>query len=428
MSVIDTLERVACAGLISACVIACGGSNKSSSGASPAPKCTFGTSYECWSAGPCTAHQLCLADGTGFTRCVCDDGTGTTGDAGGGQSADGGGAALTTDAASGGSVTHDAGREHDAATHLVDGSSHGVAEICDNGKDDDGNGKVDCADPACSSNQCVAGAPTGFSGPVALFVGSTKPPSCAAGFDMAAISGGTSAVGAPSTCSSCQCSAPSACASLLNFRTSDAGSCGGGSTCTSSVNATCAQITACPSGQATVSLEARPVGAQTGCTAPVQQPVTLPASWSVSAVACAAPHLGGGCQTSQVCAPHRPAAPFQTQLCVYQAGDVACPASVYTDKRLYDTKIEDTRSCSACTCNDTGTCSYSWKVFDSTDTSCQNPPTLTLNQGECGQVNPSSDKLRVGVSISGSPACSSVGGQPSGGVTESGPITVCCEP
>ncbi len=426
MSVIAAWNRIGCAvSFAIAIAITCSacGSKKTSAPGKVAAKCVIGTSYQCWPSSGCVAHQMCLPDGSGLTNCTCDTG----GNAGTGDTAADGGMLGGDDAGAHDAGAHDTGA-HDAMVPAGDAGTHGP-EICDNGKDDDGNGKVDCADSACTTHSCVAAAPSGFAGPVELFVGTGSLPSCAGGFTQTALNGGTAAVFDPATCSSCQCSAPAACASFLDFRVSGAGNCGTGSTCTSTVSASCAQLgSSCLVGQSTVSLEARPIGASSSCTAGTENATKNAPSWAVQALACAPPHVGQGCKQAEVCAPARLASPFQSTLCVYKSGDVACPAATYTDKRVYYTKLDDTRSCSACTCSDTGTCSYAWNVYDTTDTSCASAPVVTLAENQCAQVNPSSDKLRVGVGITGAPGCSSGGGQPQGAVSASGAVTVCCEP
>lgn len=59
----------------------------------------------------------------------------------------------------------------------------GGGELCDNGVDDDGNGKVDCEDPACGDYECVEVPPEGWDGPYRIrevpFDDPTKP--CAGG-------------------------------------------------------------------------------------------------------------------------------------------------------------------------------------------------------------------------------------------------------
>jgi hypothetical protein len=65
-------------------------------------------------------------------------------------------------------------------------------------------------------------------------------------------------------------------------------------------------------------------------------------------------------------------------------------------------------------------------VFNAGDTSCASPIIKLTNPGQCVQVNPSADKLRVGATIEGDGACKPSGGESTGGVRGSRPVTVCC--
>ncbi len=398
-----------------ATVTGCGGTSTKSTAGTPRI-CSVGTTYTCIAPRGCAGLQRCSADGASYTVCDCNlvsihwDGGAANGGAADGGTADAGG-------------VPDSGRK--ALDAGVDAAIPGQ-EICDNGKDDNGDGKVDCADSACAQLECVPAAPTDWQGPVALFVGTDAAQSCAAAYATAAINGGSAASGAPATCSSCQCTAPSACASFLDFRVSAANSCGAASACTTPVNAQCTELTSCLTGEPTVSLEARLPAGQAGCTASAAAPVVPAASWSVRTLACAAPHLGAGCQVSEVCAPRPPATPFLQQLCIYKSGDVACPAEHYTEKRVVATKLSDSRSCAPCSCSVSG-CSYKWQTFDPSDTSCTSPM-LTQAGGQCIQISPVSNKLRLGVGISGIPQCAVSGGTAQGTVSADDPVTVCCEP
>src|SRR5262249_5711969 len=101
----------------------------------------------------------------------------------------------------------------------------------------------------------------------------------------------------------------------------------------------------CDGGPCVVSLTiAAPAVAEPGCTA--IQPPTPDGGLSKSyAVAC----IGqgpGACATGLFCVP--PATGFH--VCVAQQGDDDCPSSTYTEKHLAFAGVDDTRSCSVCTC------------------------------------------------------------------------------
>jgi hypothetical protein len=93
---------------------------------------------------------------------------------------------------------------------------------------------------------------------------------------------------------------------------------------------------------------------------------------------------------------------------------------------VYFTDVDDTRDCSACQC--AHDCSYTWRVFDAADTTCQTPLLTLTEPNECRAVTPATGKIRVGATIAGSGACAPSGGTASGAAQGSSPITVCCAP
>jgi len=92
---------------------------------------------------------------------------------------------------------------------VPDGECNGGAEDCANGKDDNCNGLVDCADPVCQNAGYVCAAPPqGWSGPVALeSVSGGTLPSCGGSYATSVQQGHDGASGSPATCG-CSCSGP----------------------------------------------------------------------------------------------------------------------------------------------------------------------------------------------------------------------------
>lgn len=67
-----------------------------------------------------------------------------------------------------------------------------------------------------------------------------------------------------------------------------------------------------------------------------------------------------------------PAAPFQTGVCVYKAGDNECP-TLFPTKHVYYDKFEDTRGCSDCSCGNPlgGACTATIDIYkDPTVNTC----------------------------------------------------------
>jgi hypothetical protein len=319
-----------------------------------------------------------------------------------------------------------------AATH--DAGSPGAmqppaaSEQCDNGKDDDGDGKVDCADSDCSRMTCVAEAPPGWQGPVALQLGSSAKLDCDSVFSRTMFAGGAEPKGAAASCSTCSCSASNGgCAAFLDFKTGSAAGCTEMATCTTSVNQSCTEIAPpCLAGLGTAYLRTKLPDPANSCTASPQTVSTEPAAWRVHALACGKTDTQrAGCKSAYVCLPASPGAGFEPAYCVWQDGETECPSTTFKHKQTYYRDLSDTRGCSACSCSGPD-CSYSWQVFNSADTNCATPVLKLTSPEQCAQVNPSADKLRVGTTLSGDGKCTASGGATQGSVAGTKPITVCC--
>jgi hypothetical protein len=325
----------------------------------------------------------------------------------------------------GGSTTPDAGGgpSHDAAT------CSGVAEVCNDGVDNDCNGKIDCADPACSVGfVCAPAAPAGWS---LVAYASAARTSCGAGFGSAEdLVEGPSAL--PATCA-CGCTvdpvdqgscekgtaklysngALGGCVALgsLDFPAAD-GACG--SKKLDSVVNSKAQIA--------------PLPYTPGKCAPAPSKTVTPVTYAAQGRSCLpAVALGGGCAAGACAA--RPAAPFG--MCVAKAGDQPCPAG-FPQKHLAGTGTTDTRDCSACGCSTTGSCGNA-KLTLYEDSSCD--PTSgkailpLVADDKCDPANEtkattyqayvySADLLNV--------ACAPTASVASGAVSLVGARTVCC--
>ncbi|HEX4352816.1 MAG TPA: hypothetical protein VHZ95_07885 [Polyangiales bacterium] len=394
--------------LSAALLFACGGQ---SGGSQPATTqvCTPGTIYSCVQ-GSCNGHQSCNSDGTVMSKCACDDvpSAGKSGDDAGSEPRD---AAMPDDAG------------QDAAT--TDAQAPTDHEICDNGKDDDGDGKIDCADSDCPDVACVTKAPDGWRGPIALATGDDVPSDCSGAFGDKAFEAGTEPSADATSCSACTCSGDNACAAFVDFGTGSDAACGG-ATCTTSVNQSCAEIMPpCLNAVASAYLQTKLPASSGACTPSTETPNLPETHWKSRAIGCALSAADGGGCDKDVCAPKSAGDRFQTNFCIWQEGDVACPSKTYTDKQLLYRDLSDTRSCSACVCSGPN-CSYDWKVFADSDTTCTMPLLSLSSPDQCVQVNPVGNMLRVGAAISGDGKCTPTGGQPQGQLQPTNPITVCC--
>jgi hypothetical protein len=390
-------------------VIGCG--SKESTETPAVQVCVPSTVYSCV-RGSCNGHQSCLQDGTAFTRCVCDDS----------EPKAGGGSDFAADAAA-----LDAEIPKDAASdaRAADAQPPATREFCDNGKDDDADGDVDCADADCRAMACVAEAPKGWHGPIALRLDAADS-SCGGPFAQKVFEAGAQPDTSAAACSTCTCTgSDTSCAAFVDFGTGNMAECAG-TTCTTSLNQSCAEIMPpCLAGLSTAYLQTKLPTAAGACTASEQKSTTPAATWKTKALACAPDSTQrGGCKSGQVCLPESPGAEFEANYCVWQDGAIDCPSS-FAEKHTYYQELNDTRSCTACACSGPN-CSYKWQVFNSSDTSCSAPLLELTSANQCVQVNPAADKLRVGASISGDGKCTASGGVSQGSVTAAKPVTVCC--
>jgi hypothetical protein len=376
----------------------------------------------------CAGLQLCGDDGC-LGACVCDDGSGsnTSGAPGDGGSSNGGG--LDGAVGDGGSMHpppamqgHDAGKQpppaqdHDAS--VTQQPPPKTVEDCSNGIDDDGDGDPDCADSDCSDWSCDGAAPTGWTGPSVVYVGS-DPPNCGGDYSKETLAGGTAVDAAAASCSTCSCSnATAACATFVNVFGSTDMQCGGAN-CGGSVSGTCDTVNLpCAGATAYVHMEL-PTGLASCQPTAAQDPTIGDATWKKEVRACTDAnklHIGG-CAEGEVCSPKTP---FAGSICVTKSGDLACPNSVYSEKHVYYKGMNDTRGCSDCGCDHD--CSYAWRV----DASCN--ASFGLGENSCSMASPSSGQVKAGVQITGTGTCAATGGQPIGSAEATGPVTVCCQP
>jgi hypothetical protein len=362
--------------------------------------CTQGTSFSCFIPGCREGRQLCQADGF-LGRCTCRDVP---------QAADGG---AMRDA----SATDAAVDPPDGATGSpTDGGAGREDAAADGGPDSAVPEPRDCEDDL--GGYCIASAPNGWTGPVLVYEGTNDAPSCGGHYPDEVVSGGGGLVAPATTCSTCTCSG--GCGDRLNFETGPASNCN--NDCTTQISSSCAGISpSCLSGLGTGYLETKVPNNAATCSPSAQNPTLPAADWATNALACAPATAltRSGCGRGQVCAPE---APFAGEICILRDGDVPCPQGPYDDRRVYYTAIDDTRTCSACTCN--ADCNYTWYVFDTSDATCSTPLLTLTQENDCVPVNPSSGTIRVGVDVTGT--CQPGGGQPTGSAQGQGAVTVCC--
>lgn len=212
--------------------------------------------------------------------------------------------------------------------------------------------------PTCT---CVPTPPQDWIGPLSVQSGSDEITSCPAGL-IPVYAGGTAPVANP-PCTPCKCAEPTnACA--IDVTTSSGPGCGGSCGSVELKTEGCSNFKHCPT-LAGVSTRVATVATDDGsCKASGGGRVT--ARWTERATACAfAIPPKDSCAAEESCAPESATTPDAT-VCIIQSGDVACPDGAYTERSVFYTDIDDTRSCSACACGaPQGTCKPgSARVYD----------------------------------------------------------------
>jgi hypothetical protein len=313
----------------------------------------------------------------------------------------------------------DCENDDDCATnHCVDQICR-PPEDCSNGEDDDQNGDVDCADSACAASayRCVA-APEGWNGPVARWRGSGNPPSCGGDYAATAYTGQGGLEPGSASCGACSCGALTCGITFSLFNTP----------CTSTatyrqetaVLGMCYQPTFSPQGYQIARTTADQAD-DVPCPPSGGAITRSTPAFAESARLCSLTATGlGGCSGAAVCSPPTSGA-YDAELCVWRVGSSQCPAG-FANGATYHTGYDDTRACSACSCNGScGTLTYTW--FSNTNCATQyQTGTVPTSFPAC--ANPTAPRS---ARFTNAASCLPSGGALSGSVTGTDPVTVCCE-
>jgi hypothetical protein len=366
------------------------------------------------------------AGGSGGTTTGAGGAGGTTTSAGGagGTTTSAGGAGGTTSSAGGaGGTTSSAGG--------AGGTTSTPLEDCFNGKDDDKNGHVDCADPACAPSASCVDDPAGWD--LVRFAsvpfGGSQPVPCPDGSAPKVLFAEPSAAG----CAACACSFSGAACSAPRI------SCWYSQiTCSSdssfdrqAATADCvddigvpvdALLSWCKLTDAPYRTAQGTCSAGGGALAPAEP-------WALELHVCpvVTAAKGGGCLGVQACAAKIAAAPYDGPLCVAKDGDEPCPAGYSSSSTQAYAGADDTRACSACSC-DTSAITCSGGGYYAMDKGgCKGGKTL-VNSHKCtdtsGKLDLGSGSLLPVLAAPSQGTCA--GGQPSGAVTPKGARKLCC--
>jgi hypothetical protein len=296
------------------------------------------------------------------------------------------------------------------------------------GADSPLDGVADGPPATCSGNgQCVAAAPSGWTGPVELFVApSGTPPSCGAGFDATpAFDGNGGLTAAAPTCTACGCGGPtgaSCSGPFMSFYVDD--SCGTPSIDQQEVTAQCE-----PTVPIAASVQVGEPVLTAGSCAPTGGTPSIPAVvWSQVARACTPVSTApsGTCDSGQICTAS-PVGGFTASACVLQPGvATSCPSGYPTGPQVFYSGVDDERACSACTCGaPTGAaCSIGIPAVSN----CVDGTTLDAGP-DCSAFT-GGDLVKLGspVTLNAGSCAVSGGGAPGGVATGTGGTSFCCSP
>lgn len=330
-------------------------------------------------------------------------------------------------------------------------------EDCFNGIDDDGNGLVDCSDPACTAQTvCMPNVPEGWQGPVALWHGggSDSPPGCSnSGFP-----GSTfqqlfdGPITGSEKCPTCSCASSTAAqvpACFARVQAADVDSCVApnrlmvgpdgdagfvvGDTCTKVV----LDFTQFIPGSF---FFYAPYVVSDACAAQSTGQAVIPAAtFDNSLRACDLSGLNpAGCRgPQQRCVP-RPQSGFSPTLCIYQdANDASCPEPFSNQKFVYSL-YTDNRYCTDCACTAsnlacTGDGADISVAYYDNDSTCSTPAYVIPQSPGCKTRDTNSTASTVYMTLqnakpaaTATPNCQVNGGLLVGSVSPSQTVTFCC--
>jgi len=312
-------------------------------------------------------------------------------------------------------------------TGLVDGCVPKGPESCTNGIDDDCNGLVDCADPACTTQgfRCVT--PSPMAGWDFVAFDATSQAGCPATLKAKNVDVDPTNLASPTVCGcTCAVGTPPSCEQgNISTTHSQNNQCGGSVTNYPASGGAC--IPQDLSVDAFVlAAQPPPAGGTCGATASVTQPATGATQGEVCS---GETTFGGGCAGTQVCA----LVPTGFTSCVHHGGaSMACPAPYSTPHSVGT--LKDTRGCGNCACGlPTATCSAgTWAFFGSQDCTGSAGVTLDTNDQCNGTGSAQGSTFRSNqfssIPMPGSIACATPPTPPStGNVMLTGADTVCCD-
>lgn len=310
-------------------------------------------------------------------------------------------------------------------------------EDCTDGKDNDGNGLEDCADPACEPGyECVKSVPSGFERYVRVHTGAGG--AGGAGGDALCPDGSAPLkyyVGPAkesAECSACSCTWAGASCSTPElscyYDKNKDNMCGGLPELVAKGNDLVCDVNPDVPWDDKVWCKLTAPGAVASQGTCDKSGGVLAASpaWQDTVDVCPIEKAGGGCMSGNVCVPRGGSG--SSELCIDVASDQPCPGEWSASPIKAYEDVKDNRSCAPCDCNvDSISCSDAYYIVYDVD-SCFGGK-REIHSADCVDVSDLLDNTSGAVRpVAGKPSegtCS--GGEPTGKVEPEKPHTICCK-
>jgi len=282
------------------------------------------------------------------------------------------------------------------------------------------------ANPQCNgANQCVA-VPGGWMGPVTYAAQASEPPSCAAAYPTQLLVGRQ---GLDTGTASCTCS----CGAINLLCGTVTGTGYSGTNCTTGLGSFSMGVNTCTLASTFTTSNSFnfDLSAPTAsCGAPSTTENIPTPTWATNVKVCGGAQdvMPGVCGPDAMCV-GAGAAPYGP-VCVYQAGDHACPADFATTRELVYGDFQDTRDCSTCTCTaQNATCTATVTRYQNSMNNCSgSTATLSVTTAGSSCITKTSQTSFQTTAITPNPAasCSKAGGTETGTAGPINPTTICC--
>jgi len=302
------------------------------------------------------------------------------------------------------------------------------AENCFNRADDDCNGTIDAADPACASTtQCVPAAVVFTMG---IQLGANA--DCPAAYANSELTLNR-AINPGAGCTGCSCTASISCSAQL-FEYASLAACQNDTTLTGGTLQGSVTSNTCLNNAnliANYGFRVGPYQTTNGACVAAGSATRSTPSWGGSTKICGTSLVGAGCSPGNV------AIPVTTERrCVVALGDQACPTGYLAEQNPWYTGYDDNRSCGACGCGTQtpGDCTQTAsgnqiyaQLYYLTSQTCAAGihRSAGSNAKECTVLAGPHNSMAFSSNTPRPPSCPGVSAV-SGAVTPTGRYTVCC--